>query len=75
MVEDTKQVLKGSAEGNRGQKSELDTVKQEMEDTRKKRTGSDGKKAEEVRKNLETNTETEDWTRCEERQKRMRGSS
>lgn len=35
-MEDTKQVLKGSAEGNRGQKSELDTVKQEMEDTRKK---------------------------------------
>lgn len=75
-MEDTKQVLKGSAEGNRGQKSELDTVKQEMEDTRKKRIGSDGKKVEEVRKNLkETNMETENWTRCEERQKRMRGSS
>lgn len=42
----------------------------------KKRIGSDGKKVEEVRKNLmETNMETEDWTRCEERQKRMRGSS
>lgn len=41
-----------------------------------KRIGSDGKKVEEVRKNLkETNMETENWTRCEERQKRMRGSS